>query len=199
MFKTLMTSTALTLALTAPSFAQEAEMDATLSGDGEENITVTEELLNGEMDTEMTADAEMEPMVAGDGEEEMTVTEDTLNAEREESLVIADGAEVPELDQLSQFTGMTVDEIVGLDVLSADGEDVGEIDYVYADGDEYKAVIGIGGFLGLGEYTVALPLGNFSLMDDELILDEATEAELDAMPEIDESELNELEGDYVIS
>ncbi|MDC0737771.1 PRC-barrel domain-containing protein [Cognatishimia sp. SS12] len=97
------------------------------------------------------------------------------------------------------FVGMTVAEILGMEVESQGGEIVGEIDYVVKADDGYSAVIGIGGFLGLGEYTVSLPLENFELQDSKLKLNSETEAELKAMPEVDESELNELDGDFIIS
>lgn len=169
MFKTLMTSTALTIALAVPSFAYgDKDEDAALDTNMEQTFDAAET----DIDTDSMADE--------------IVTADMLNEETG-------------LEQLSQFTGMTVDQIVGLSVMSADGEDVGEIDYIISNGAGYEAVIGIGGFLGLGEYTVALPLGNFAMIDGDLILDEATEEELNQMPEIDESELEGLEGDYVIS
>ncbi|SLN33194.1 PRC-barrel domain-containing protein [Pseudooctadecabacter jejudonensis] len=205
MFKTLMTTTALTIALTAPSFAETETEDTAMDVEMEETFANVDTEVEGEDGDMMTADAADDATLAGDGEDDMTVTAETLNGEADmdsEGTLTADADMAMEdegLEQISQFSGMTVDQIVGLDVMSADGEDVGEIDYVISDGMDYKAVIGIGGFLGLGEYTVALPLGNFAMIDGELILDEATEAELEAMPEIDESELEGLEGDYVIS
>ncbi len=196
MLKTFLTSTALTVALAAPSFAETSTDDTAMDVDMEATFDAA-----ASADTDLAIPEDM------DGEAEMTVTAETMNADMEgeaemsNETQMADAETVgePELEQLSQFTGMTVSEIVGLDVLSADGEDVGEVDYIFVEDDEYKAVIGIGGFLGLGEHTVALPLGNFAMTDGDLILDATTEAQLDAMPEVDESELDELDGDYVIS
>lgn len=210
MLKTLMTTTALTFALAVPSFAEShADEDTSMDTTMEETFEAVETedgTMDGEDGAMETADADLVIPEDLDGEEDMTVTAETLNGETdmgesENEAVLADAPMSSEgLEQLSQFTGMTVDQIVGLNVLSADGEDVGEIDYVISDGEGYQAVIGIGGFLGLGEYTVALPLENFAMNDeDELILDATTEGELNNMPEIDESELEELAGDYVIS
>ncbi|MBY6201840.1 hypothetical protein KUV65_10735 [Maritalea mobilis] len=99
----------------------------------------------------------------------------------------------------SAFDGMTVGEILGMDVVGTNGNDVGEIDYIYEADGGYEAVIGIGGFLGLGEYTVSLPLGAFSMNDNsQLVLDGYSEEELEAMPEVDESELDGLDDDVVI-
>lgn len=98
------------------------------------------------------------------------------------------------------FAGMTVGEILGMDVVGADGADVGEIDYVFENRDGYMAVIGVGGFLGLGEHTVAVPLGDFSLdgAGNVLTLQGRTEADLKAMPEIDEAGLEGLGNDHEI-
>jgi ribosomal 30S subunit maturation factor RimM len=102
---------------------------------------------------------------------------------------------------ISHFAEMTVGQILGMEVSGADGENVGEIDYIYQGSDGYMAVIGIGGFLGLGEHTVALPLSDFSMNEtgDGLVVNGMTEADLDAMPEIDESELESLPDDHMIS
>jgi len=107
---------------------------------------------------------------------------------------------VRDLRDSSAFSGMTVADVVGMPVESADTEIVGEIDYIVASPDGHEAVIGIGGFLGFGEHTVALPLGAFSIdaARNVLVLDGFTEDELTAMPEIDESGLESLPGEYVI-
>ncbi|WP_299619304.1 PRC-barrel domain-containing protein [uncultured Tateyamaria sp.] len=103
------------------------------------------------------------------------------------------------VDGVEAGAPMMVSEIIGTNVLTATNETVGEIDYVIKSPEGYAAVIGIGGFLGLGEYTVALPLDQFDMTsEDELRLATWTEAELEALPEIDESELESLPSDYKI-
>ncbi|QUJ76154.1 hypothetical protein KDD17_14765 [Sulfitobacter albidus] len=100
----------------------------------------------------------------------------------------------PEFTSIDQ---MTVEQVIGFEVIDGNGEDVGEIDYVL-EGPE--AVIGIGGFLGLGEYTVALPLEDFELNEDytAFVLDR-TKEELEAIPEFDESGAESLPGETLIS
>lgn len=94
----------------------------------------------------------------------------------------------------------TVEDLIGLNVLSASNETVGEIDYVVRSSEGYVAVVGLGGFLGLGEYTVAVPMDEFvKTDDDELRLVTWTEEELEALPEVDESELEGLPSDYPIN
>ncbi|WP_425098659.1 PRC-barrel domain-containing protein [Tropicibacter sp. S64] len=97
---------------------------------------------------------------------------------------------------------MTVDQFIGLDVQSVDGEDVGEIDYVLRgpSGDEGRAVIGIGGFLGLGEYTVALPISAFDFNAEErLLVVNVSEEDLRNTPEFDESGVESVDGDILMA
>merc|ERR1711974_233947 len=61
------------------------------------------------------------------------------------------------------FSGMVVGDLVGLTVVEADGDTIGDIDYVIKTDAGYAAVVGVGGFLGLGEHTVAVPLEEISM------------------------------------
>lgn len=117
---------------------------------------------------------------------------------------VTDTAELATADMMEDApelatAGMTVEEIIGLNVLTANDETVGEVDYVVASLDGYAAVIGLGGFLGLGEYTVSVPMEEFNMVEgEELRLATWTEEELKALPEIDESTLESLPADYRI-
>ncbi|TNF20082.1 MAG: PRC-barrel domain containing protein [Rhodobacteraceae bacterium] len=83
---------------------------------------------------------------------------------------------------------MTVGDVIGMIVYDPDGDRIGEIDYVVPHGDGYAGVIGIGGFLGLAEYTVALPLEEFQLAPEGASFTLDTDKEtLKQTPEFDES------------
>merc|ERR1711974_380214 len=62
----------------------------------------------------------------------------------------------------TSISEMTVGDIVGQSVYQTNGETIGDVDYIIGNQGSAEAVVGIGGFLGLGEYTVALPLSDFS-------------------------------------
>ncbi|MCJ7875056.1 hypothetical protein Q4577_11380 [Marinovum sp. 2_MG-2023] len=112
--------------------------------------------------------------------------------------------EMPEtMAETPMFTSlqdMTVGDVVGLNVHDREGNDIGEIDYVVAQADGAAGVIGIGGFLGLGEYTVAIALEEFQLGDDgaSLVLG-ADKESLKALPEFDESGVEGLPDDLLVS
>lgn len=100
----------------------------------------------------------------------------------------------------AEMSDMVVGDLIGKNVAEANGEVVGEIDYIVRDGDDLAAVIGIGGFLGLGEYTVAIPLNEFDMgaEEDTLTLSNWTETELEAQPEFDETGVEGLPEDMPI-
>jgi len=95
---------------------------------------------------------------------------------------------------------MTVDDVIGTIVYTPEGERIGEIDYVLDAGGDVSGVIGIGGFIGLGEYTVAIPMSEFDLTDDGMGFVLAADVEtLKSMPEFDESGAESLPGDRLMA
>lgn len=95
---------------------------------------------------------------------------------------------------------MTVGDVVGMFTYDAEGNRIGEIDYVVMQPGGLAAVIGIGGFLGLGEYTVALPFKEFELRPDGpgFVLDTTKDA-LKEIPEFDESGAESLPAETPIA
>lgn len=95
---------------------------------------------------------------------------------------------------------MTVGDVIGMFTYDPDGRRIGEIDYVVMQPDGLSAVIGIGGFLGLGEYTVAMQFEKFDLRPDGLgFMLDATKDALKAVPEFDESGAESLPAETSIA
>ena len=96
---------------------------------------------------------------------------------------VADSAEPYTGDVLA---GITADEMIGMDVVDATGESVGSVtDLLLGDNDQVDhAIIDVGGFLGFGAKSVAIPLDELNIAegDGEVVLD-TTREQLDAMPE----------------
>ncbi|QFT94945.1 hypothetical protein FIU86_19000 [Roseovarius sp. THAF9] len=154
----------------AENTAEDAEQAAEDVAESTENTA--EEMTDGDMAADTEADTEM----GADEGNEVTSTEGGMS---------------------SAFDGMLVGDILGQNVTTQAGEDVGEIDYVVRQGESLSAVIGIGGFLGLGEYTVAIPLEEFSMAPEGegMMLSSWTEEELKSQPEFDETGVEGLEDD----
>jgi sporulation protein YlmC with PRC-barrel domain len=97
----------------------------------------------------------------------------------------------------STTTGVTVEElktialgwsakkqILGKSVYNDKNEKVGDVDdlIIAPDSSVSYAIIGVGGFLGLGERQVAIPVNHFKGGEGRIVLPGATKDALQAMP-----------------
>jgi sporulation protein YlmC with PRC-barrel domain len=97
----------------------------------------------------------------------------------------------------STTTGVTVEElktialgwsakkqILGKPVYNDKNEKVGDVDdlIIAPDSSVSYAIIGVGGFLGLGERQVAIPVNHFKRGEGRIVLPGATKDALQAMP-----------------
>jgi hypothetical protein len=73
-------------------------------------------------------------------------------------------------DQGSWFSTRSRDKIVGQNLYDANGSEIGEIDNVVMaqGGTTPEAVVGVGGFLGIGERDVTIPLSQIQMQGDRL-------------------------------
>lgn len=103
--------------------------------------------------------------------------------------------------QYADIAEMPVDEIIGTRVYSEAGEDVGEIDDVGILDAEPVVVVGIGGFLGLGEHDVALNLDRmeYDAERQALVVSGYSEDELKQLPELDRDRIGVLESEAPLS
>jgi putative membrane protein len=85
---------------------------------------------------------------------------------------------------------ISLDEVLGSRVVNAAGEEVATIeDLVVDQNGEHHAVLSVGGFLGIGDKKVAVPLDELQLSEDEVyLMTAATEEQLEQMPEYDEEQ-----------
>ena len=115
------------------------------------------------------------------------------------SLVIAAGA----ADSVAQTAGMvsvsTVElrtvatgwsakkQILGKDVYNDAGDKVGEINDLIVTPDKALsyAIVGVGGFLGVGEHEIAVPVGKFKQEKGKIVLRGATKEALKAAPKFE--------------
>ena len=75
-------------------------------------------------------------------------------------------------------------QILGKPVYNDQNERVGDVDDIIITPDKSLsyAIIGVGGFLGLGEHHVAIPFNQFKRGDDKYVLAGATKDKLKALP-----------------
>ncbi len=64
-----------------------------------------------------------------------------------------------------------VDDLEDMKIIGSDGEEIGEVDEVLAANDGSMAVAAeVGGFLGMGEHVVVLPLDDAHISDGKLVI-----------------------------
>ena len=116
------------------------------------------------------------------------------------SLVIAAGA----ADAVAQTAGSTVSvsttelrevamgwsakkQILGKGVYNNIGEKVGDINDLIVTPDKAVsyAIVGVGGFLGVGEHEIAVPVGLLKQQDGKIVLPGATKDALKAAPKFE--------------
>jgi sporulation protein YlmC with PRC-barrel domain len=114
------------------------------------------------------------------------------------SLVIAAGA----ADSVAQTAGVSVStvelktvaagwsakkQILGKDVFNEAGDKVGEInDLIVTPGKALSyAIVGVGGFLGVGEHEIAVPVSKFRQQTGRIVLRGATKEALKAAPKFE--------------
>jgi PRC-barrel domain len=85
---------------------------------------------------------------------------------------------------------VSVDQVLGSRVVNAEGAEVGEIEDLVLDQNQIAyAVVSVGGFLGMGEKRVAVPLDELQLGEGETyLMTAATQDQLEQMPEYDEQQ-----------
>jgi len=78
-------------------------------------------------------------------------------------------------------------QIIGQAVYNDKDERVGQVEDIIIAPDKAVsyAIVGAGGFLGLGKHDVAIPVNQFKVKDGKLVLAGATNDALKAMPELE--------------
>jgi putative membrane protein len=152
----------------------ETGRDPDLTSFAEQTLPVLEEhlLLAQQTQEQVTAAAgqEEQPATAMQGEQEAMETEQQAATEAQQPI--------------------SIEEVLGAEVVNAAGEEIGEIEDVVLDQNgDYYAILSVGGFLGIGEKKVAVPLDELELGEDQVyLMTAATEEQLEQMPEYDEQQ-----------
>ena len=87
-------------------------------------------------------------------------------------------------DMVVQPFNRTVADIEDLDLTTADGDEIGEVEEVLIDasGEPVAIAVEVGGFLGIGEREVVFGLDQVQLMDDDLVTS-ADKATIEGLPD----------------
>lgn len=153
------------LAQDAAAPAEEPAADATMATEGDAT-------------TPMPADPAADPAAAEPTADEAAAEKEAMAAE-----VAASG----KIAQEQATNELRLDWITDATVTSPDGNAIGDINDLIVDGDSGQmiaAVIGVGGFLGIGEKQIAVPWDQLSVnYDAQEINSDLTKEEAEAAPE----------------
>ncbi|MFN3524983.1 MAG: PRC-barrel domain-containing protein [Paracoccus sp. (in: a-proteobacteria)] len=115
------------------------------------------------------------------------VADDVIAEETDAEAMAAQAAAAEKVAVQQAANELRIDWITGTTVEAPDGTNIGSISDLIVDGDtgELKAaVIGVGGFLGIGQKNIALPWEDLSInYDAREITSDLTRDEADAAPE----------------
>jgi len=155
---------------------------------GEDANVVVEEAEAPEVNVEGAEGAEINVE-----QEQARVLMEDFNADEQGNMAEEDRTRYQENVQRLPIFNLTAEELTGRSVATETGEDVGEIDFIGVRGDTVVAIIGVGGFLGMGENEVAIPVEKLIMREDEVIVPGVTEERLESMPEFNEAEVEILD------
>lgn len=91
-------------------------------------------------------------------------------------------------DQAAATETVLVSRLRDMAVLGATGDTIGDVDEILLRNGETYLIVGAGGFLGLGQKDVALPLSDMTIRGDTLVMRQITDEEVENMQEFDRTE-----------
>ncbi len=94
--------------------------------------------------------------------------------------------------QQPALSEMSADEIKGMTIVSDTGEEIGTIDRV---GQVRAVTVDVGGFLGVGAKTVAIPLSELEVTSDGNLKTSLTKDSLEARQELDDQAFTDESGE----
>jgi putative membrane protein len=159
----------------------EAYMDEMVS-DHEDDISAFEDYIEKAKDPELRGFAEATLPILKEHLEQAKQAQEQVAAtgEQEQPAV---GTASDQASGTEQQGWVSVGEVLGAPVVNDKGDEVGEIKDVVMKDNTHYAVLAVGGFLGIGDKNVAIPLDELKLGEDEAYLMSAqTEEQLEAMP-----------------
>jgi hypothetical protein len=122
-------------------------------------------------------------------QQQARVVLEDFNADEEGRMNEEDRARYKQSVEMLPIFNLRAEELVGRSIATETGEDVGEIDFIGKRGDTLVAIVGVGGFLGMGENEVAIPVEKLILHEDEVVVPGVTEERLESLPEFNEAEV----------
>lgn len=111
------------------------------------------------------------------------------------------GASASETQSGKEMTKMTAADLGGKAVVNRNGEEIGEVDQIVRRSDDGRhfAVVSVGGFLGIGDRQVMVPLDELRIEGDKLhSIAASTESQLERQMPYQENLYQQVEGERTV-
>jgi putative membrane protein len=166
-----------------------AYMDEMVS-DHEEDVETFEEYAQTGQDPDLTSFAEQTLPVLQEHLELAQQTQKQISAAIEQGGQPDAAMQDQQQAAVQPEQAVSIEEVLGSSVVNANGEEIAEIEDLVVDQDQtHYAILSVGGFLGIADKKVAIPLDQLQLGEDETYLMSAeTEEQLEQMPAYDEGQ-----------
>lgn len=162
----------------------QAYMDEMVS-DHEEDVAAFQDYIENAQDQDLRAFAEETLPTLQEHLEMAKQTQEQLAAAgQQEQADPSMAADEPSQEQPAAGQAVSLDEVLGSSVVNENGEEVATIEDLVVKDEAHYAVLSVGGFLGIGEKNVAIPLDELKLGEDETyLMTTETEEQLEQLPE----------------
>jgi hypothetical protein len=152
------------LQTTQPSDTQQSTQTDTLQTDDQQATDVQVDIPRDD-DADVATDTEVDITTDDDAE---IATDDDMTADQEADVATTDAQEVPDVIPEQDTSEMLGSTLMGASVNLAD-EEIGSVSDLIIDEDHRVrgVVVGVGGFLGIGEKRVALPVERLTIRTTE--------------------------------
>lgn len=140
------------------------------------------------------SEAGLDPELVAFAEETLPVLERHLERAEEIQPQVSAADDQQQGASGDRLAAMNPEDLVGSEVRNAEGDEIGEVEDVVVDPNQVPhAVVSVGGFLGLGEKDVVVPMDRLtSGQEGEGLLTDLTEDELEAFPAYEEDQYPSL-------
>lgn len=167
----------------------ESESEHDMSMDAPRQDTPVQSEYGTEPETQTESDMSTDPYGTDPTQSQTDTSTDTYGEHPATESSAEQSASTWEEEEGTDLSDMTADQLSGKTVVTSTGEEIGEIDEVgySSTHQERVAVIEAGGFLGVGEKRIAVPLSELQMGTEDNITTSLTRESIEAQEEFDEA------------
>ncbi|XWN32265.1 MAG: PRC-barrel domain-containing protein [Devosia sp.] len=165
--------------------AEAGQPKITFNQSGEANVRFRQ-MSEDETRTAALADIDAPEMADADADKPEMAKDDV------EKPAMTTASAEPKVDPAANKNAFLVEQLLDKSVIGADGDTIGDVENVVTRGDATYLVIGTGGFLGIAERQIALPIEDVKMVEEDLVTNTVTREAVSEMTEMAPEEYRPL-------